>query len=599
MNRAAAWLTQKLQAKDNTDPAKSYPLVDIPDMVSKLKDGTVTINDLVDRELSEQERTALDAFVKAAQTWADHIRANFVKGSIATATKKKVHEDYLYRDPMQDFINEDGTVDENLVTAIAYGAFNWYTEHSGTRYQTHKSVLNMLGIKDSPELLRYGAYSQLKHATSLESKAITSMGRDVMNALGLTVSKEAVQNYGPNLIDAFGIHAMQALVDAGLVRQFSIKQNKLYTSSTEEDKKSPSMAFLAIARDSVTGEIPKAGKPFAGSQKGAGNVLGEAMEVDKEPVMATLEEVPFVQKKPKRSQRSLPKALADILAAQQKIPYTESTSMWDLAKLFGKEFILTSAGKVDLQTEKVHVDQREAIEAQNQNLEQQLNLASDLVNAHPQGTPFYIAFEVWKNLRVGIKTKNLNPQSSKIHRYMFQREDWVSKIDMNNADHLRLLEMSLAQALGIKIDSMSGKDARSELSKILDNSETRIKEYAQAIYQASINKTDIDAGLKQEIARFSRDKEGMQTLQALVTLGQYLHAQGTGAESFETTMLVGIDGKTNGPMLTLLALGAGATVDALYNLLNRGGFYRAKDGVANFNVWKSEPANQDLYESTG
>lgn len=599
MNRAAAWLTQKPQAKDNTDPAKSYPLVDIPDMVSKLKDGTVTIDDLVDRELSEQERTALDAFVKAAQTWADHIRANFVKGSIATATKKKVHEGYLYRDPMQDFINEDGTVDENLVTAVAYGAFNWYTEHSGTRYQTLKSVLNMLGIKDFPELLRYGAYSRLKQASSLESKAVTSMGRDVMNALGLKVSKEAVQNYGPNLEAAFGIHAMQALVDAGLVYQFSLRQNTLYTSSTEEDKKSPTMAFLGIVRNSVTGEVPKAGKPFAGSQRGAGNILSEVMEVGKEPAMATLEAVPFVQKNPKRSKRSLPKALADILAAQQKIPYTENTSLWDLTKLFGNEFILTAAGKVDLLTEKVHVDQQEAIEAQNQNLERQLNLASDLVNAHPRGTPFYIAFEVWKNLRVGIKTKNLNPQSSKIHRYMFQREDWVSKIDMNNQDHLRLLELSLAQALGIKIDSMSGIAAQIKLWDKISESDGAIKKYAQTLYKASVDKTDIDPSLKQEIARFSRNKGGMQTLQALVTLGQYLHAQGTGAESFETTMLVGIDGKTNGPMLTLLALGAGATVDALYNLLNRGGFYRAKDGVANFNVWKSEPANQDLYESTG
>lgn len=91
----------------------------------------------------------------------------------------------------------------------------------------------------------------------------------------------------------------------------------------------------------------------------------------------------------------------------------------------------------------------------------------------------------------------------------------------------------------------------------------------------------------------------MQTLQALVTLGQYLHAQETGADSFETTMLVGIDGKTNGPMLTLLALGAGATADALYALIKQGGFYRAKDGVSNFNAWKAEPTNQDLYESTG
>lgn len=53
MNRAAAWLTQKHQATDNADPAKSYPLVDIPDLVSKIKDGTMTIDSLVNRDLSE------------------------------------------------------------------------------------------------------------------------------------------------------------------------------------------------------------------------------------------------------------------------------------------------------------------------------------------------------------------------------------------------------------------------------------------------------------------------------------------------------------------------------------------------------------------
>jgi hypothetical protein len=63
-------------------------------------------------------------------------------------------------------------------------------------------------------------------------------------------------------------------------------------------------------------------------------------------------------------------------------------------------------------------------------------------------------------------------------------------------------------------------------------------------------------------------------------------------------MMGEVDGVTNGPMLSHLMLGAADTVDQLFGLLNRGGFYEQDSADTQYNQWREKPGNLDLYETT-
>ncbi|WP_194166620.1 hypothetical protein, partial [Vibrio parahaemolyticus] len=90
----------------------------------------------------------------------------------------------------------------------------------------------------------------------------------------------------------------------------------------------------------------------------------------------------------------------------------------------------------------------------------------------------------------------------------------------------------------------------------------------------------------------------MHSLDALIALAYLRDAQANGKQEITVKLMGEIDGVTNGPMLSHLLMGAAATAQDLYGMLNRGGFFSVNDEDSNYNVWRGKPDNQDLYETT-
>ena len=109
------------------------------------------------------------------------------------------------------------------------------------------------------------------------------------------------------------------------------------------------------------------------------------------------------------------------------------------------------------------------------------------------------------------------------------------------------------------------------------------------------------------VAGVKEGGEKMHSLDALMAMAKYQKAKndaGTDANgnqlpySFDVQLMGEVDGVTNGPMLSHLLLGAGASVEALLIRLTRGGFFQTGSGYMNYNVWRGEEGHTDLYEST-
>jgi hypothetical protein len=612
MNRAAAWLTQrKSPTNSGGDTSLVRPLVDIKDLAKQIADGNIGVTDLTTEvpdtpEQGVAQAVALKTFFGTAAQWSKKIRANFVKDI-------KTKETYHKRDPIQEFINADGTVDENVVTAIAYGAYAWLNDSAGTKRHTKEQVLAMNGFRKDEANITTDGYNTLQQYAALKDTAINTMGQYVVAALGLKASKDASANYMGTLTAALGMHSLRSLIDQGIVQSDNFDEGQLSGWIDEMEAKPVGKTkdgktnvyrqrhFIRVLRDQETLEPTNAQvTDILNASKGTGGILDKVMTAEAPATYAQTRPMAFKQEKAKRSTRSVAKKLANTLHEAQQVGHTPIKSMWDTAQVLGREVMLVAAGWKSASGTSVHVENLNSVNAQNENLEGQYDSMVDLIARHGITTPLYLAYDVWRNNRVGIKTRDLNPQSSKIHRFMFQRPEWASTINLDNEVQVRDYEMGLAQAFGMKIDTKAYSQGQVDFWGMLTEEGSRVMELAIKLHAATNTNANVEMSQEDKVAvgELAAAREGMQTLQALVSLGQYLAArEDTSKRSFVTTLLVGVDGKTNGPILTALLLGAADTISGMFKILNRGGIYSTKQEQHNFNTWYGSGGQHDLYES--
>lgn len=594
MNRAAAWLTQrKVAVNKDADIAKVRPLVDTPNFLSNMLSGKITAQDFFTEALDTDgsEDLSIQTFLEAASMWAEGIRKDFARST-------KVREDFRYKDPVEDFINEDGSVDENLVSAVAYGAFAWYTETARTVRQTDEAIKAMLGVADDEAYPTRPGREVLNKFSSTKDSALNSMGSHIVSALGLKASKDAPADYLQEVAVAFGVHGLAALQRAGMVKSEAIPEERIAKMVPGFQAKDAftTRHLVKVLRNSEGTPKGKRALAMVDSQKGSFGALERLMTAERSTKYASTRPIPFNQEAAKRSTQAVPEKLKETLGKEQSVPNKVIPAMAKAMEALGRQAVLTAAGWRDPEAGNIHIENLDSVLAQNENLEQQFDNTQTLLAKYPEGTGFFIPAVVWKNFRVGMGSTDLNPQTSKLQRFAFYRPNWESFIRLDDPDMLLHYDLGLAQAFGLKVDQKKFTKTQAEFWAMVNDPSNRIKELANALHAASNGGVVLTPEQQEAIGNMADGREGMQTLQALVSLGEYLSAQDNKVVGFKTVLLVGVDGKTNGPILSHLALGAGISPDALVGFLNRGGFYRESDGVSNYNLWYEDPANQDLYE---
>ena len=599
LNQAAAWVTQKINKKE-TNIGKNQPLVSIDGFLSRWMAKDIDLQSFFENELSEDQRSALETFMSTVQAWAPEIAKDFIKGSL----KKSLKEDYKYKDPIQDFLvlDEKGKThaDENLISAIAYGAFSWYVENAGLVYQTKEGVLKMHGFKEGQASISLPGYKALQMMNGSTDNIVAGMGERIIQALGLQISKEAPVDYAPRLASALGAHALRTLQRQKLVEVKTFKESQLSEWIDKIDpREGVTRSYIKFRRDKDMALLGKNAERIKNSQKATGGVLTEMMTAEASKRYASTRPGNYTEEHPNKTQQGIPAELRKDMERIVEMPHTVIPAVWRSMQVIGEKAIMAALGWIDPESPHIHIENRKGYLAKNNALEEQYSNTIDLIESHKDGQKFYIQPSVASNFRVHIATSDLNPQSSKLQRFVFQRPEWNSYIDMNNPEMLMHYEMGLAQAFGMKIDAKSFSDVQTDFQAMLDDPSTRVTELAEALYEAQRDSTTFSLTEEQQeaIGALAAGREGMQTVQALVSLGQYLKAIEQGAKGFNTTLLVGVDGKTNGPILTILALGAGQDKEGLLKQINRGGFYGLNDNTKNYNEWYQQSDSLDLYEA--
>lgn len=600
VNLVAQYFKQKGVNETNL---ANKPLVGVKDFLSAWDKSFDLVKGYLDlgkdNTLYEEQLSALNNFGSTAQGWMPAIQANFKKytGSV----------DFKSNDMMQYLYNEGDTVDvdENVKTAIAYSAYRWIMDKGNSPIFMTSEQVNEMHNQDKDNQIDPIGLATLQRMSSFRDTAIAELGKVAAQSLGLALRDDAPVDLLPKLESALGAHVLGLLETEGYLKQESLLASEVNTwfgadtpTKYSDENTYHYVKLITQKEGNKTVHTDKV-RMIKAANQGSGDVINKLFGVTIAPRMPDTKPSKLVQKTAKDSDQDIPKIERKAIQATMNVPHTIIQDMWAVAQMLGRDVILTIAGAKDLESGKYHEINRSSIEAQNQNVGNQYDLMDELLhqssNTDGFEQSFYVMQSIWKNFRAGFSNQAMNLQSSKIHRFMFARPDWTVKIDFDNQALVDEFLVSVAMALGIKTDQQRNTGNLVKFEKhLLEKPEVM---QAVKVLQEAITKGDTallatkDRELVQDVAASA---EGMMTLQAMVAFAKYLNAKEAKQNDVTVTMLVGADGKTNGPMLTLLALGADG-----FKTLNRGGFYSIKDSIKHFSEYFEGSKAMDLYQDLG
>lgn len=622
------------------------PLVAVKDFFEQFKDKGFVKQlaqlNLVQGELTIEQEMAVRSLATVVNQWIPQLQANLADyDQLKSKSGKPLHPDFKTQDLMQFLLKKDEQgntlteVENNVAGAMGAAMYSWILDRANAPATLKREQINDMHGYDKDSPLGEGAEAALNRLHSFESTVIDQLGGLAVQLLGVVEDKGAPQDLMPRLKNALGSHMLLLLEKDGYIDRVQMlpeQVDRFFPEKKTEDDQEGAAAGNPYATEKLYRyvrfvhaptkqgywELPPGAKAIRDVNQGTAGIVDKLMGSDRAPRIAATEPQEFTQQFAKGTTKRIPGKLKRVLQKTQEIPHYVIPEMLDLALGMGTKALLTAAGHKDL-SEGAPIAARnvDSVKAQNDNLRNQLHLALEMMGLRAKGDDaeaeidalpedldkakagrWFTTAEVWKNFRVGFTTQSLNQQTSKIHRTLFAREGWEAEIDLENDDQVREFLISAHMNLGMKTDAQTNDQSMATMESWFEKEHGgRMKEALRVIREG-----DWTPANQELVGQVAAKAEGMLTLQALVALGKFQDAAAKGETKVKVHMLVGADGKTNGPMLTHFALGAADGIDGMYLLLNRGGFYSTDEGQAgHFSQWKSTPdANGkkqlDLYE---
>lgn len=569
------------------------PLAQVKDFLSGLTLDTAR-DYLKIPTLSATQKQQIKLFVDTAASWHKIITTNL---------PKRGNAGYAYTDVIQHLILGDETmpvdIDDNIKTAISHGVFSYLAENGGkSRFKTAKEINNELGRDEDASLDAY-SMNRLSEVGTRQTVFENSVGQKIVQSLGITALKNTPVSELPKLESALGAHALKLLVDLGILEQTYISGQDMAFITGKEDTDSASVfKYVRLARDGQKIH-PTAFKIFQG-HKGTDNVLAKLFGVEPLSKSPSLVAPPFVQKNIKNTTQGVPRTMAEVQELENAQANFLNMDMLEIIDQVGLDIFMEMAGAEHIEDK--HPINVKGIVAKNDGLRREIENLQEFVSTIVDKTAaFFFDHKVYKTQRAGIDGNLVNPQASKIHRHSTYRAEWEANIDTTNVEQMLNFYLRVGDGLGIKTGSQSNAASLSADhvgSVMVLLTEDVIKDAVNVLVKMQQGEQLSSADKQTLLLGVQRGGEDMHSLASLLALAKYQFALSNGHASFKTQLMGEVDGVANGPMLSYLMLGAATTPEALFALLNKGGFFEEGSRFQNFNIWNEEPGNNDLYETT-
>lgn len=583
------------QQPGNETDASVRPLVAVKDFASAVKAGEVRAQDFIDQEgdLTAPQTQALNAFFNFAQFSAQAIRDQFK----VTATRAK-RPDFFYRDMAQFLQNADGQIDENVATAVSYGMFSWANENA-TQLRNSDEGINAILLKELDTEVSSLAYKELSLIGTRESVVASQLGGRTVQAMGLRPNQQGTNAELSKLEASIGARAIAAMVKLGIVERVQLSDVKLQAlmNSGEPGNSRMNHTFVRVKSQEVEGKREPAPivKRIRERSTGSQSVVAKMMSVEAAGVEPSYTPVSFDQTYAKRTSQAIPAGLAATLEAEGKKAHVVRQNMWHVWGRLSKQALYEMGGVVSVTDSPTHVENIASRQAKNDGLIQQIENFDAFINTMAADTStagleqaMYFGRSVWKPQRVGLTANVVNPQTSKIHRHMLSMQGWNATVELADAASMNNFKLRVLEAFGKKTEATNTPVVLAGYDAVVGKPEIQVGIDALVEVLRDTGTTNEEA----IVAAVKAGGENFHSFDALVALAEQRIAEQDGKPSFQTAMMGEVDGVTNGPMLSLLMLGAKG-----FETMNQGGFFELDSPYSQFNDFHAVDGNLDLYES--
>lgn len=568
--------------------ASVRPLASTQDFMSKVRSGEVKLSQFLSQkeELSPNQRTAVNRFFGFQRGFDEFVKQGFTRQRQA---------DFRFQDYSQFLINEDGTVDENARTAIALGSFTWIAENVNSVFNTQEGINLILG-RDAADEISSDAYNVLGQIGTREAVVASQLGGRIIQALGIRPRPEAAANEIARLESALGIQAIGAMVRAGLVRRTEISDATMQRLRASDEQPTKAVhTFINLTTTEQDGRVRanSTAQQIREGTTGSQSVLNKLFSVEAAGTEPSYTPVKFDQAFAKRTQQEVPRVLAETLNKEGAKAHRVRQDMHQVWGNLSNQARYAIAGVVN--EAPTHVENLASRQAKNEGLMAQVDNYTAFVDkmiADPTtdgiDQALYFGRSVWKPQRVGLDTNVINPQTSKVHRHMLAMDGWESTVDMNDQNQMDNFKLRILEAFDKKTETKATALVLKDYDALVND--PVIQAGVQVLATTLRGEADLTQNNEQAIVdAVAKAGNNFHSLDGLVSLAHMANATDG---KFTTTFMGEVDGLTNGPMLSLLMLGAKDM-----SVMNQGGFFSLSDQYEQFNDYKGD-GNQDLYESS-
>lgn len=488
-------------------------------------------------------------------------------------------------------------LDPKVVEAVSIAGMNWLRSEYGDKSIPKDYEINIMLNRDDDYPVSGEEHRLFNAIGFYKTLAVESIGQEALELLGVSMASNMPMSYQEQVTVALGELALAGLTNAGFIEQTLVNRNLLInlpdsglgnnprgeyiTSMTESDTSSvndrSSIGFVKIPLSAQTENWLK---PISRSRE----LFKKVFDLETQNTMP-LRTKPEQLNKVTNKGNAVPKEqLEKALAASQNTWKVKDTfKLWE----FLDEDSQKETAGIILNLDNTHISKRDGLElSKHPALEREIALINEWA-AEIGEDNFYIPIEVWTQGRMGYASA-INPQTSKVHRYLVGLSEQATTIDPKIGEEHQLFKLAIAQRFGIDIDKLTNDVVNQDVADLWANPVfTEAVEAAKDILAGNVQ--DRLQTTKKLMAGVRLGGQGTGTLDAIFAMTKY-----DPVEPFETDIMLEMDGITNGPIIGLLLFGGAANAAALLKRIMAGGLYASVD-YGSFTEWKAVPGNEDIY----
>lgn len=519
--------------------------------------------------------------------------------------------DSLY-DPSDDYLgllsDSDGKVSEQVRFAISVVMYNWLaTQAKGTLYN-NPSAINSLAFRDKNAPYNPALTNLLIDKGITTAALAETLGSDLARNLGIGFSKKtasgaeqpkfeiALGGLMVNLLGGMRYIGIQLLSNKEIEAALG---NEEFVGNTDVAGRFMARA-LTNPKEKNSFDLHPAIQKIVELSAAAPGVLTSLYTPEKETQGALLEPAKKVNTVMRKTRQNLPRAIAKLIHRAQQIEFNfipESLAVLDKLDEDTVNRIFGFTKDIDKTTHKVDMKSAEARNAAAlRSLEHFKDLRQQLVNSGKgESGGFFFKYFVAKQTRLHIDSNGFNPQGDKNHRHLTQATNWKAPISTDeNSVSNAMFRLGIAQAFDQYSDNYTREESLEKLTNFLEENPI-VGEVADMVTNLDSVQDDKEFQTKLvEVLDLLKKVTPTHVIQGLSALGQLRKASANGDTSFEGSIPVELDGKTNGPAIGLLQM-VGTSAKELPELMKQFGLYA--DGTQSFAEWASKKGSNDAYQT--